>query len=177
MKTLIGFTGRAGSGKSTAASVLVEQYGFTRMSFAQPLRKMLREIGLTEEDLTSGKSEPVDWLDGKTPRQLMQTLGTEWGRGMIHTNVWVTIAERKIAQLRADGVPGIVIDDVRFDNDADMIRRLGGVVIGVLRETGPVMRHASESGVSFGLIHRHLGNHGQDRMAWQHFVATVCEAL
>jgi hypothetical protein len=145
---LIGFAGLAGSGKSTAAKALVDQRGFVRVSFASPLRAMLGALGLTLEQMSTGKNDPIDWLDGKTPRQLLQTLGTEWGRTLVHRDIWIRAASRHVAQLRNAGASGVVFDDVRFDNEAEMIQRAGGLVIRIHRDGLTAMGHASEAGVS-----------------------------
>jgi len=56
---------------------------------------------------------------------MMQTLGTEWGRACIHPDFWVMIARAKTQRIMNYGMP-VVIDDVRFANEATMIRELGG---------------------------------------------------
>ena len=138
---LIGFTGRMHSGKTTAAMHLVRSHGFTRHRFAGPLKAMLHAIGLTERH-TDGdlKEEPCDLLDGKTPRWAMQSLGTEWGRMLITPNLWVN------AWLATKPEGNVVVDDVRFDNEAAMIRSAGGIVVRIVRpgQEGGGVKHASE---------------------------------
>lgn len=69
------------------------------------------------------------WLDtyakaGATPRLLMQTLGTEWGRDKIYSDLWIDLFE-----LRAKLFDWVVCTDVRFLNEAAVIRELGGTLI------------------------------------------------
>ncbi len=81
----------------------------------------------------------------------MQLLGTEWGRHMISANLWVDLAEQNLDCLSAvfDGVPGFVVSDVRFENEADFIRKRGGTVIHLYRpDAAEVNPHISEAGVS-----------------------------
>lgn len=60
----------------------------------------------------------------------MQTVGTEWGHDMIHRDLWVKVVEQKIRQVRREGATGVVVSDVRFDNEADFIRDWhGGAVV------------------------------------------------
>ncbi len=83
---IIGLHGLARSGKDTLASYLVEHHGFVRIGLADPLRKFVSDItGIPLEDLMDGptKETPLEWLNNKSPRVLMQTLGTEWGRELI----------------------------------------------------------------------------------------------
>jgi len=149
---IIGITGRARSGKDTLANFLVDDHGFLKLSFAAPLRAFVADItGMTIAEMEDGpaKEAPLDWLDGKTPRYLMQTVGTEWGREMIDRDLWVKVVENKIRQARREGAAGVVISDVRFDNEAAFIRQWGGRVVEVVRPgAAAVSAHVSEAGVS-----------------------------
>lgn len=144
MRSIVAFTGNAGCGKSTAADVLVEM-GWTRVKFASPLKDMCRALGLTEEQIEGAEKErPIDWL-GVTPRWIMQTLGTDWGRKLIHPDLWVNMAKARIEQT----IGNIVVDDCRFENEAQVIRDLGGKVVGIRRDgTASVGDHESEDGVA-----------------------------
>jgi hypothetical protein len=151
---LIGITGHAGSGKDTIGEHLVAAHDFRRISFAQPLRAAL--MAAFELDWThfegESKERPVSWI-GRSPRQLMQTLGTEWGRQCVAQDIWLRVAERRIALGGGTSKVDWVITDVRFDNEAEFIRRLGGQVWRVLRPDAiPVSPHASEGGVALSLV-------------------------
>lgn len=131
---IIGFCGLAGAGKSTAALHLVEAAGAQRVRFAGPLKDMMRALGLTDREVDGDlKERPCDLLGGKTPREAMQTIGTEWGRDMISPDLWVGAWSRRAAPLLAEGVSLIVADDVRFLNEAAAIWALGGKVCMVRR--------------------------------------------
>lgn len=144
---IIGFAGRAGAGKTTAAKHLVQHHGFVRVRFAGPLKAMMRALGCTEEEVDgAGKELPCDLLGGRTPRQAMQWLGTEWGRDMIAPDLWTRAWEYAAA-----GKPRVVVDDVRFPNEVEALRRLGGVVIqllapGDLEPASQAAGHVSERG-------------------------------
>jgi hypothetical protein len=154
---LVGITGRAGSGKSAASQALVDS-GWTRIKFAGPLKDMLRGLGLADRHIEGDLKEvPCDLLCGQTPRHAMVTLGTEWGRDLIAQNLWINIATHRIATAMAAG-QSVVVDDVRFDNEADMIRKLGGVVLGLERETDIAVMHKSENGVEADITYRNDGS-------------------
>ena len=141
-RLLIGIVAPAGSGKTVVAKHLEEAHGFTRMRFAHNLKAMLKAgLGLTDEQL-DGKDKMVALAEfgGCTPRHLMQTLGTEWGRRMVHSDIW-TNAWRATAR-RVEG--SIVVDDVRFPNEAAAIRAEGGVLWRIVRQGQPVSDHVSE---------------------------------
>jgi hypothetical protein len=150
---IIGFTGVAGSGKSTAAGLLLRHYrGFSLISFADPIRRMLQELGVDSHTLAFAKHASSDFLCGRTPRYAMQTLGTEWGRALIGPDIWINASNRRLVHLLDMGSRA-VFDDVRFDNEARMIRDAGGYIVD-LKPAGGVerMAHASEAGVSPDLI-------------------------
>lgn len=145
MTKLIALTGYAGSGKTTAAKHLVEAHGFTLVKFAGPLKSMMRCLGLGDREIEGDlKETPCAILGGKTPRHAMQTLGTEWGRALIHSDLWVNAAMEVVADVLDHG-GRVVIDDMRFGNEAEAVRSRGGAIIHISRPgVGPVNAHPSE---------------------------------
>lgn len=148
---LIGIAGPAQSGKSTLAGEfrrLIEFHGqkYREQPFAGPLKRMLASIGVDVSDLS--KNVPVTFLNGSiTPRVMMQTLGTEWGRSLL-PDLWLRVWRHELD----DSVHTVCVPDVRFDNEAELIRELGGVIIHVQRKSTADMRavpaHASEAGIT-----------------------------
>ena len=131
MTRLIGFAGRAGCGKIYAAQYLTRFAGFEQVAFAGPIKDMMRALGITEAEIDGNlKETPSIFLSGKTPRFAMQTLGTEWGRGLIGTALWTKAWARK-ADALLDSGRGVVADDVRFPNEIYAIRSRGGRVFWV----------------------------------------------
>ena len=139
----------AQSGKTTVAKFLQER-GYTRLPFAQPMRdmlsSMLSDLGYSEEriahHLYADKEAVLPEL-GVSARHLLRTLGTEWGRECVSPTVWLDVW---LAKARRKSF--VVVDDVRFKNEADLIYLLGGEVWritrpGVVRTT----EHASEGGL------------------------------
>ena len=130
---LIAFIGHQTAGKTTAAKLLESHYGWSRTRFAGPIRNMLRSLGLGDYELEGeGKTLPCALLCGQTPVWAMQTLGTEWGRGLIHPDFWVDAWGRQIEGLIQHGGK-LVVDDLRFPNEAHKIRSLGGKIIRIVR--------------------------------------------
>lgn len=145
------YSSTPGCGKSTIAEHLGRQ-GFTRVSFADPLRAVTRTF-LTEYGfdlprinrlLTDGKNDRIPEL-GVTPRHLLQTLGTEWGRGCIDPNVWTRIWRSKVRSALAAG-HSVVADDLRFHEEYECVRSLGGRIWRVTRPGNrSAATHASDS--------------------------------
>lgn len=147
--TLIGITGKARSGKDTIAAYMATKYGIERYAFASPIKAGVRTMfGLngrhTDGDL---KEIPLPEFGNKSPREMMQTLGTEWGRELVNCSIWVDLGLYEWNRLKAAG-KSLAITDVRFENEADAIRNAGGTIIHVRRPMAPgVSYHSSEAGV------------------------------
>jgi hypothetical protein len=165
---LIGLSGSAGSGKSTAAHYLVEKHAFMRVRFAGPLKAMtrayLQSVAAYEDDIhrmIDGdlKEVPSDLMGGRTPRYWMQRLGTEFGRDLIAPDLW-TSAFKLAASAYVSRGSSVVVDDVRFENEVEALHRLGGSVVKIVRlcvgshDSG----HSSEAGVPADMV---LINNGE----------------
>lgn len=131
---IVGLAGRAGSGKTTAAAAIVARHpGFRRVRFADPIKRMCRELGLTDAQVDGDEKElPMKLLCGHTPRFAMQSLGTEWGRNMIGEGLWINALMVAARDLLNQGL-SVVVDDVRFPNEVEAIRRMGGVLVRIVR--------------------------------------------
>ncbi len=143
---VIGIAGKARTGKDTTAKFIQAHNGGYIYSFADPIREMLIPFGIDMRDpFWQDHKETVIPVLNASPRRLMQTLGTEWGRELINPNIWTLMAHQKLLH---DGY-GMIIPDVRFDNEAKFIRKINGVVIHLHRpDAVTVEAHASEAGVT-----------------------------
>lgn len=121
---IIGLQGYAGSGKSTVADYLAKRHGFARRHIKQPLAEMASVLleavypGLDEKvymfldgDL---KRTPIPELGNRTPTEIQQFLGTEFGRNFIHPDIWLDIWSTWAA-----GHDKVVQESVRFPNEAE----------------------------------------------------------
>lgn len=131
---IIGLAGEAGVGKTTIARLFRDEVNFEIKTFAAPLKKALQELtGLNEDYFTNIilKEQEIGWI-GKSPKQLMQMMGTEFVRNMVHPDFWT----RRMAQelLKMNPEDKVIIDDCRFENETALVRDLGGIVIHLERE-------------------------------------------
>lgn len=159
-KRLIGIMGLARVGKDTATAHLCDTYGMESYAFADPIKSML--TGVFGDLFRDGDREaPIDWL-GKSPRQLMQTLGTEWGREIVHPDLWVLVADQMWKKYQEIGWgAGVVLSDVRFRNEAEWILAQGGLLISLSRDgVAAVATHVSEQNIPFDLANVSLENNG-----------------
>lgn len=145
---VVGLTGYATAGKDEAARGLT---GWTRVSLADPVRAAALALDPLVDDSGHRLSELVDcvgWDAAKRSpevRRLLQRLGTEAGREIHGGDCWTKIAERKAREVLAAG-GSVVFTDIRFPEEAAMVRRLGGKVVRITREgVGPVNAHVSDN--------------------------------
>lgn len=124
------------SGKTTVADYF-EARGAQPVKFAGALKAMvatlLRECGEDEATVKEAvfgslKELPIRELGGKSSRQLQQTLGTEWGRNMVHPDIWLNTVELKVAMYQKVGLH-VVIDDLRFPNEYERLRKRSDTVL------------------------------------------------
>ena len=159
---LIGICGRLGSGKSTLAEYLVREHGFEEYSFAKPIKDIAEIFGFTHSELygTQLEKSEINQELGISGREFLQLFGTEIGRELlprtipnlkIEESIWIDIFTRRYRKACSDTTstrPKIVVSDVRFQNEASAIRKLGGILVRVKRTTANESTHSSESGIS-----------------------------
>lgn len=135
---IIGITGKAHSGKTTIANRLFTHGAARIINFADPMKAFCFEVfAFSNEQLNGALKEIGDPRyvrpNGEllTPRFALQTLGTEWGRNC-YPNVWTELGVRR-AQFDERAGKLAVIGDVRFLNEAEAVRKAGGVIWKVIR--------------------------------------------
>ncbi len=140
---IIGLVGFIGSGKGTVGDIL-EVHGFTKDSFAKPLKDACSIMFGWPRELLEGdtevsrkwREEPDSFWSEKfgysfTPRLALQLMGTEAGRNVFHQDVWV------ISLLNRAKGKDVVVTDVRFKNEINYIQQNGGVIVRVRRGEEP----------------------------------------
>ena len=119
----IGLIGLAGSGKDTAAKALKELY-FQRVAFADQVKNIAFDFGW-------------NGLKDKRGRKLLQDLGMA-GRAY-KESIWIDYVHEETV-----GFGNHVFTDVRFQNEADYIRGLGGIIVRIVRPGIISENHESE---------------------------------
>lgn len=165
---LVGVCGRKRSGKDTFASILVESYGFKRLGFADRVKQLLAAVnpivGGSESSLIRLSSFTDDWEDAKEipeVRRMLQQLGTE-ARSLLGDSIWVDPVIWEV-QSRLANHEQIVISDVRFPNEAERIRDLGGFIVRMHRDpigSDLVSRHVSETAMDDFVADKDINNVG-----------------
>tara|TARA_B100000963_G_scaffold357389_1_gene379478 strand:- start:5925 stop:6500 length:576 start_codon:yes stop_codon:yes gene_type:complete len=167
---LIGLAGHKGVGKTTLAHEIGGLWsepsrGYEILSLAKPIKKMLEVIVPKLYIYEEKEKEIPGFPEGVTARHLMQTLGTEWGRDM-YPDIWLNFVEVEIFNIRqgwtdqhcyTEFPTQIIVDDIRFPNEARMIKRSGGEVWRLVREgVNSKDGHSSEQGLDEELIDKEI---------------------
>ena len=144
---IIGITGLKSSGKDTTGDLICSiDPLFKKESFANILKDMVAILfgwdrgalqGSTEKS-RAWREQPDEFWSKKlgreyTPRKALQELGTDVFRNHFFQDIWVAALEKKLGSSKGN----YVITDVRFPNEIDMIKQLGGKIIRVERGTLP----------------------------------------
>lgn len=170
---IIALSGYARSGKDEAAKVLVEEFGFVQVAFADKLREMLYALNPMCGRGWDTSDRPVvyvqDVIDeygwggyketehGTEIRRLLQRLGTEAGRQTLWDSIWIDAA-----LTGPDEDAKVVVSDARFFNEFDAVRDRGGYIWRIEREgIGPANDHPSETeAVGYDKFSLFLHNNG-----------------
>lgn len=144
---IVGIVGFIGSGKNTVGEMLQKE-GFTPMSFAATLKDATSAIFGWPRHLLEGdtkesrdfREQPDSFWSEKlgyemTPRKALQLMGTEAGRNVFGENLWVDSVFKKMYDSQQSK---FVITDVRFENEIESLRSVGGKVYLVNRGPAPV---------------------------------------
>lgn len=175
MSMLLGFSGLKGSGKDTAGQVLVKDFAFTRLAFADKLKEAVGRLFNIELEQVDVNKENGAYVTLQIPnelkpvyapahqllgwREFLQRFGTEMGRETFGYNFWVEQWQRAYFELRAME-RNVVATDVRFENEATMIRALQGVIVEITRPGLEPDGHASEEPLRRSLVDAQIANNG-----------------
>jgi hypothetical protein len=139
-KRVIGISGYARSGKDEVANILCRDYGYHQRSFGDPVKEVASAIGWNGEKDVTG-------------RALLQDLGLAV-RAHVHEDAWIWPVMRKRPRL-------LVVPSVRYWNEAESIKAVGGVVVRVSRPgVGPANDHVSETAMDLWPFDARIFNNG-----------------
>lgn len=133
---VIAMSGPMGCGKTALVEMLMQMYpGYQIINFADTLREVVQlvyDIPTDYQKLGTAKAAKFVQFDGKTLRHVLQFLGTEAFR-YINPLTWVDNFERKVDKAKLLSAQGVMVEDCRFKNERERVRKLGGVIVYVYR--------------------------------------------
>lgn len=192
-RTVVGVSGLPGTGKDTLADVLVAEFGFTKAAFADAVYVEIAaafEVSVATLRARHTKERAMPFLDIDfctdrefaalaskiavmdngclSPRMTLRLWATEYRRARKGDNYWVDQLEQTIRTR-----PGpVVVTDVRFENEAELVRSYSEPRLIHLRREGVTIdkhQHSSDGGVKVHDGDFYLSNDG-DVEAYQHAV-------
>jgi energy-coupling factor transporter ATP-binding protein EcfA2 len=145
---LIGITGKIGSGKSSLAEYF-KTLGYEEYAIAEPIKKIGEIFGFTKVHGTQEEKMEIHPYWKISAREFLQKFGTELCRDAlpsiipnmkIETSIWL-----EIFKIKYNSNPNVnyVISDVRFEDEAECIKKLNGIIIQTVRDV-PEQNHKSE---------------------------------
>lgn len=178
--SIVGLAGKAGSGKNTAAdSVAFSDY--KQFAFASPIKKIaqimfhledkhLYDNVVKEQIILNDDGSPKWYIEGvaASPRLMFQWLGTKM-RTEVASDYFVKSMNEEIKKeikkaTNENKEAKIIITDVRFPNEAEFIRKMGGLILKIERPsvitTTELTEHESEKDLPSDLIDRVIYNDG-----------------
>lgn len=176
-RVIIGFSGKIGSGKDTAALIALHAYPglkFKQISFAHALKQAYAVMtGMVWQDTRAFKDSICPVFKMKR-REVLQRMGTNALRNNFDKDVWINIVKHKY------GEGNLLISDVRFENEAKWIRDSGGTIIQIERsddeDKSTFAYHESEAGVKGDfVVQNDFGVNGYERFKGE--VESILESI
>lgn len=162
MTRLIALNGSMGVGKSEAfhhiSAASLRQV--VQVKFAQPIYDIQEFIYSRISQVYKRNANFIK------DRKLLQWIGTDWGRAL-DENLWVNIWKAEVTARQKDGFM-VVCDDCRFNNEAEIVKSMGGVIIKIVRPNSGehagggkgILGHASEAGIDDKHVDHTITNDG-----------------
>jgi hypothetical protein len=142
MPRIIGITGKKFNGKDTLG-IYLSKYGYQRMAFADPLKEVIKNIfNFNDAQLYGEDKERIDENWKISPRSAMQFIGTDLFRHQMNklmpdigNEIWIKVIKRQIEDIwKQNPNQKIVLTDLRFPNEINLIKELNGIIIRVKRK-------------------------------------------
>lgn len=155
---IISLTGNMGVGKDTMADYMVEKYDFVKVSMADPMKRIAKEIYDFSDEQLWGPSEARNREDTRyrrpdgtylTPRVVGQLLGNELSR-LAYPETWILYMQRIVKKIQSgyfysekkgaykmrgkkSDYTGIIVSSCRFKNEIEAIKEMGGMAFRLKR--------------------------------------------
>ena len=175
MSNIIAICGAKRSGKDVLAKHLVATRGFKKLSFAEPLKKVVKElfnfndiqVGIDEENAVGDEKEIIDERWGISPRKALQFFGTEIMQHAINELIPNTnkgfLADILLSRISGNSCDSYVISDMRFLHEYNKLKssvEVGKscslIVVKISRPAVNISEVAGVAGVAGGVRDAHI---------------------
>lgn len=155
---IISLTGNTGVGKDTMADYMVAKYDFVKISMADPMKRIAKEMYNFSDEQLWGPSEARNQPDKRyrqpngtylTARVVTQLLGNEFSR-LLYPETWIKYMQRVVAKIQAgffyseqrgafllpnrkSNYTGIIVSSCRFRNEIEAIKKMNGTTVRLKR--------------------------------------------
>lgn len=155
---LIGITGKIGSGKTTASRYLCNHWFFKEYTMAEPLKDIAKIFGFNEAELYGTQAQKLKihpkW--GISAREFLQKVGTDLFRDKLREVIPDMKIEKSIwcdiFKLKYNKDCSTVVSDIRFVDEAQTIKELGGFIIHIERDS--ILNEMASAHMASALTHR-----------------------
>lgn len=130
---LVAICGRKRVGKDTLADYLSQNFNYKKVSFAEPIKYISKYLfDLTDEEIENKEEKLNSW--NFTARDTFLSIGNLLRQINLPglDNIWNYKVEKEISSCKK-----IVISDLRYLHEANLIRRYGGIIIKIKRDSVP----------------------------------------
>lgn len=121
-------------GKDTVCDYLVKKYRFKKDCFAYSLKEGIgrKVFGFNYEQLCGNLKNTIDPFWERTPREILQKVGTDLFRNCFDEDIWVKTLQKRLEIINYNK-NDICISDLRMLNEAKALKKLGAILIKINR--------------------------------------------
>lgn len=131
----IALTAKPHSGKDTTANALVDQLGFERLAFSTPAKLAIEALTGVQHDESTKDDKNIPTADGfVSQRDLWRLIAETFAKPVFGRDHFAKVAMRKLERARAGQLLRVVVTDLRFPEEARLLKEHGFIVIEVQRE-------------------------------------------
>jgi len=139
---VIGLIGNIGSGKTTAANYITENYDCVEYTISEPLKKIALNLGFNKNEIYGTQYEKSIKNENYniSGREFLQKFGTEICREQLkkiipdmnlgeYNNLWIKLLENNINQQLYNNYKSVVVSDIRFKDEAECVQKYPNSII------------------------------------------------
>ena len=173
---IIGLVGNKRVGKDTCADYLCYTHNFKKYSFATYLKESLKILfDWDDNSFNDDNKEKIDEYWSCTPRYMCQELGSFLRN--ININFHIKRLDKDIQKHLLNRKENIIFSDIRYQNELDYVKSLGGIIIKIDRNTilNNYSNHESETSIQYlNNIDHYIDNNSTKQELYNKIKTILC---